>query len=712
MQGPLPVPVAHVDETPQQRGARLEQAAYQLVRKLFDLSDEVELKDLHRQHNGFQYGFDILFTYQDAFGVETTCLLECKDYQNNPIPEADVSAKLSSAQDMNRIIDHWILLSPNSTASNTLNRAYQKWLATDKWYPILDIQFWTPDNGIDQLFGLFPDLYRQFYASDPPELTNEERSAILKDWKDKLVPVPHLPPAWRRYLHDPEWMLTHSELDAVSLQNYRRFYPNRAPSRLLDGGGQLIDGSAEEYILKWLEREDSFYALLWGDFGDGKSFFTYILARYVAERFLRSPETGWIPLRFSLQTLSSGKDGRQFLEERLKEFDADIALWNQVKLETNYRFFILLDGLDEMSLDMSDSSVLDNLIRLEHLLTQFAGCKVLVTSRKMDGHTDCVRDRVLEALHQPLVLHMAPIPLEDRLACLERMANSPERRANLEKIRTTHDLIGLAAKPLFLNMIEAQLDNKKIHAMDMVDIYQDYAEQTLARSYEYHLELERNHTSPTAVRSRMFRMLERLALCMQEFGTDSISLQEFKTKIGRDDLAQVLWDSEGPSSQKASEDADRRFTGRTLLKCDHMELELVDLSGKSPASTIYPHLRRISCLCASARSDTTGIILSGDEQGCVERFYVSFNQTTGQWDFVPGGEITDCEKPVKNIAVDAAGRAYAAASAGAIVRYASSGAEHFGADAVYHLELKCAGARIEGVQPQEQYQILKYAGAY
>ena len=215
--------MAHVDETPQQRGARLEQAAYQLVRKLFDLSDEVELKDLHRQHNGFQYGFDILFTYQDAFGVETTCLLECKDYQNNPIPEADVSAKLSSAQDMNRIIDHWILLSPNSTASNTLNRAYQKWLATDKWYPILDIQFWTPDNGIDQLFGLFPDLYRQFYASDPPELTNEERSAILKDWKDKLVPVPHLPLAWRRYLHDPKWMLTHSELDAVSLQNYRRF---------------------------------------------------------------------------------------------------------------------------------------------------------------------------------------------------------------------------------------------------------------------------------------------------------------------------------------------------------------------------------------------------------------------------------------------------------------------------------------------------------
>ena len=61
--------------------------------------------------------------------------------------------------------------------------------------------------------------------------------------------------------------------------------------------------------------------------------------------------------------------------------------------------------------------------------------------------------------------------------------------------------------------------------------------------------------------------------------------------------------------------------------------------------------------------------------------------------------------------VDVAGRAYAAASTGAIIRYASSGAEQLSADAAYHLELKCTGALIEGVQPQEQYQTLKHAGA-
>ncbi len=53
-----PVPAAHIDETPQQRGARLEQAVYQLIRKLFELSDGIELKVLRRQRSGIQYGFD------------------------------------------------------------------------------------------------------------------------------------------------------------------------------------------------------------------------------------------------------------------------------------------------------------------------------------------------------------------------------------------------------------------------------------------------------------------------------------------------------------------------------------------------------------------------------------------------------------------------------------------------------------------------------
>lgn len=412
----------------------MERATKELLRSLFELSDDLTLDELHSQLGGTQYGFDITFTYRDCRNTQVTCHVECKNLQDSPLTVGHISQKLSDVQDEGMLVDHWIAISPNGTVTPALNNKHKKWLLNDKWYPVLDIQFWTTDNRVDKLFELFPDLYRQFYASEPPERTEEERCTALKEWKERLAPVPHLPQAWREYLRKPEWMLTYAESDSDSLEDYRKAYPNRVPSRLLDAGGQLIDGSAEAYISKWLERDDSFYALLWGDFGDGKSFFTYVLARYVAEQFLRSPNAGWIPLRFSLRTLSgNNKDKRQFLEDRLKEFSADLASWKQITIDTKYRFFIILDGLDEMSLDMSENAVLQNLVRLGHMLQQFNGCKILVTSRKMDSHTDRIRERVLKALHQPLILHMAPVSLEDRLAFLERLANTSARRPGWRK---------------------------------------------------------------------------------------------------------------------------------------------------------------------------------------------------------------------------------------------------------------------------------------
>lgn len=132
-------------------------------------------------------------------------------------------------------------------------------------------------------------------------------------------------------------------------------------------------------------------------------------------------------------------------------------------------------------------------------------------------------------------------------------------------------MIGLAAKPLFLNMIRAQLDNEDICEMDVTDIYQDYAERALGHDHEYHLELEGDFTSSNEVCAHMCFMLEQMALCMQELGTDSISLDTFKRKTGRDNLAQALWDSVGQSSGRTAEDADHRVASRSLLKRDNTD---------------------------------------------------------------------------------------------------------------------------------------------
>lgn len=560
----LPLPPAG---TPQERGARLELAAKVLIQNLFAQNGEYELESLRLQTAGTQFGFDLLLTYLDSAGVRVTCAVECKNYQSI-IGTGEVTGKLSELQSLDREIEHWILISPNSKVNNQLLNMRKQWQERDQWYPILDIQFWTPDENVEELFRLFPELHAQFYQSPPgglPGKSEAERAEILERWRRKLAPVPHLPPQWKAYLRDPDLLLTQIESDQRTKRDYRSLYLCHAPIRLLDEQEQPIGGFAEDYLLQWLERPGQPCALLLGDFGDGKSFFTYVLARKLAENFSRSPRAGWIPLRLSLRELGDRPmRPREFLNQRLQEFQSDVFAWNQVSRE--YRFLIMLDGLDEMSLGMHDGAVLDNLSKLEGLMEQFREHKLLVTSRKMAIYADKVRERILDALEQPEVLHLAPVAPGDRVAFLERLADTPERKNRLLKIRSTYDLLELAAKPLFLSMMRLQLDSDDIHAMDASGIYQDYAERVLTLKYNYQLSLPGDHTSRKTVRDRMLYLLEELALCLQQSGADSISLADFKARLETPDLAQQLWDS--AAGEETAEDADNRLSNRSLLKYD------------------------------------------------------------------------------------------------------------------------------------------------
>jgi len=116
-------------------------------------------------------------------------------------------------------------------------------------------------------------------------------------------------------------------------------------------------------------------------------------------------------------------------------------------IQRNYRFLVILDGLDEMSLGMHDTAVLENLGRLEELIEQFNGHKLIITSRKMAIYADKIRERIMDCLHRPEVLHLAPITQKDCLAYLKKFTETPQRKERLLKMQNTHDLLGLAAKP-------------------------------------------------------------------------------------------------------------------------------------------------------------------------------------------------------------------------------------------------------------------------
>lgn len=393
--------------------------------------------------------------------------------------------------------------------------------------------------------------------------SEERRRTILAKWQDKLSPVPYLPSNWMHYLREPGYLLTGQETDLDTIRRYDALYSCRAPIGLLDQHELPMDHTAEHYFLQWLRRPNSPCALLLGDFGDGKTFFTYTLARRLAKDFLESPEQGFIPLRISLQRLGEQRsEPRDILNNRMKEFSDGLKDWN--KVQGRYPFLIILDGLDEMSQSMSDTAVLENLSVLESLMEQFRGYKLLVTSRKMVIYSDRIRRRILTSLGNPEVLHLAPVTPQDRIAFLQQMADTPQRKQRLNQIRQTHDLLGLASKPLFLDMMRVQLDSNRVQSLDSAGIYLYYAKEVLRRKQQY-LALQGDTTHPDDIRKGLLKLLEKLALCLYRQGTESISLEDFRVQIGQNDLAEYLWDS---ADMAQEEDTDRRVGDRSLLKYD------------------------------------------------------------------------------------------------------------------------------------------------
>lgn len=565
-----PYPAAAPSGTPQARGSQLEQVTKELLRQLFSIPDEGNqhcLDDLHVQGSGYQFGFDIAFTYRDAYGATVSCLVECKHYQGGNIKLNDIAGKLISANAQDRRIDHWLLISPHGKVSNELWLLQKQWQESGKWYPILDIQFWTADQEVGELFALFPQLYQQLYdtnpKNDPAGWSEERRRTALAKWREKLSPVPYLPRHWMNYLREPRCLLVEQEADLTTAHRYEALYDCCVPMGLLDQNELPVDGTAEEYFLGWLRREDSPCALLLGDFGDGKTFFTYTLARRLVKDFLASPDQGFIPLRISLQRLGDQPSAcRDVLNARMREFSDGVREWNEV--QGRYSFLIVLDGLDEMSQSMSDAAVLENLSILEEFIPQFKGHKLLVTSRKMVIYSDRIRRRLMTALNCPEVLHLAPVTPKDCMRFLQKMANTPSRQQRLTQIRQTHDLLGLAAKPLFLDMMRLQLDGGHVESMDSAGIYLHYAKEVLRRKQKQ-LALLGDTTHPGDIQERLLDLLEKLAVCLYRQGVESISLNDFKAQTGQSDLAERLWDC---ADMAQEEDTDRRVSNRSLLKYD------------------------------------------------------------------------------------------------------------------------------------------------
>jgi Leucine-rich repeat (LRR) protein/Flp pilus assembly protein TadD len=559
-------------KTSEQKGEELEQLVMILFRDFFNSFREtcniIPLKE-RQQSRGFQFGYDLEFICELKGSKKLKLFIECKNKSGN-IRLKDIADKLDFIKADHHFsdVDHWILISPRATPSTDLDRTLKLWEKADE-YPF-NVQIWSSETHVADFFAVNHGIYDQFFKPlkgdiHPRDWDEKRKKENLEFWKKRLAPPLRLPKGWKGYLRDPNKLILRG--DPSDLDN---LYKHHVTLKCKDETGTELSQTLVEKIMEWLEKPfntDPSLILL-GEFGDGKTVFTYLLSRKLAEDFLSSPSTGWIPIRFSLKDfgLETVRDSRDFVRRRLEEFGADIDGWNTLKL-SQFKMLAILDGFDEISKKLDHKTVLKNINDLIECYTnEFYKVKLLITSRKHFFENQQDKERLIMRIGNPQLLHLAPIDrrtTEDYLNQYAKEINSEEK---FKQLKNYHDPIGLASKPLYLEMVKFSLKDLPEEDLNELALYETYTRQSLERKEDY-LEDEKLETPPEMVVKNMLAILEEIAIKLHQSNEEFVYLSEFK---GANELKKRLWKmivyDEAIMEEVTRDDEKTRIAVRSLLR--------------------------------------------------------------------------------------------------------------------------------------------------
>lgn len=550
---------ADEEEPPEKKGDKLERAVARLFGAFFDFGEDIPWK-IRRQKRGTQGGYDLSIEWTEKCEVTTAqrvrCHVECKNYKNGITPK-EVAEKLLSEPQQPPLIEHWILISPRANPSNELNRLLEQW-QKDGRFPF-EVQIWCPETGVAEFFGLEPDVYDQFsspFSLEPHPRTWDEirRAEVREKWKTLLKAPLRLPKGWPEYVRDPSKLCSPPE-DANELSTT---FDNYVPMRCRNTAGALLEKPLSAYIEEWLTQREKPVLFLLGEFGDGKTCFTYVLARHLLNGWERNRETGWLPLRLTLKKFPG--NGREFLRRRLEEFNAEVGGW--LELGKSFNQLVILDGFDEMSVRLDPAAVTKNIGDLLACAKEFEGCKLLITSRTHFFENRQDAQRLMARLGDPPVYHLAPIERQEVTRHLVGTVSGEEARRLLDRVKQMSDPIGLAGKPLFLEMLKEVLSSPSLpRDLNVLVLYERYIEQALTRKSEL-LDDPDLLAHPQATVQNLQRILGEIAEELQRTGQGYVSLNKYQAKNARP-FAQLLWKLSG--SSEADRDARSRVGARSLL---------------------------------------------------------------------------------------------------------------------------------------------------
>ena len=552
--------------SPQQLGALLEQATVDLFARFFAVEPDTILSRLRRQGAGTQFGHDIeaAWTWTVAGNPAVRCHVECKNLDRR-VTVDDIAGKLAQQKHHHRgiQIDHWILISPHHDVANDLPGMLEAWDQQSE-YPF-SVQIWSPETRVREMFALEPAVYEAVYGRLP---THEEVSAsgeAVELFRQRLAPRLRVDTVWRRYLDQPGAFCFVNE----DSRHFDELYGSHLPLKAADGRGALLDGTLMDQVTGWARDDAATPMLLIADFGEGKSVFTYCLMRQLSEEFRAAPDGALFPLRIPLREFREAGSARGLLERRLAEIGVTLADWRT--LTKQVRTLVILDGFDEMSADLSPAAITANLRDIRSCLTEFSGAKILVTSRQrvLDGSRDW--KRTLDRLGQPQIMRIASGPRRQRLQYLEQFATDNASIRALASLRRQYDPIGLAAKPLFLEMIKETLRDLPDDTFSETILYDTYIDKSLQTKWELLADPDEELTSDELI-GNLKEILEDVAVRLQETNGAYLFLRDYQDNDDRGKMAKLLWKMrdqpvpQEPFPLAAQDDAANRVGIRSLLK--------------------------------------------------------------------------------------------------------------------------------------------------
>lgn len=404
------------------------------------------------------------------------CRIELID-TGSPLRLQDLAASLitHSAASSDPQLDHLVFVSPRNDPDSQLAEMISSWNGTGTYSFI--VQVWSPANGFRELIRQRPQLFEYVYGETPQERTASSESLPAALWNERLAPPLRVAASWQRYLKDPALHCLANE----NAEHFNEVYQRQAELRAMDGRGRNLDGTLRDNIMDWLKTDETSLLIL-AEFGEGKSFFTYSLSRHLCEQLVRAPGSGIFPLRLPLRELHKAGGPRQLLEWRLSEIGADLHGWND--LGRQFQTLIILDGFDEMSVELTPKAVRANIIALSQCYEAFKRSKVIITSRGrfFDGGRD--EERLLDRIGRPRAIHIAPVSRGQCIGYLESIATASGNIAKLQHLQRMYDPIGLAAKPLFLQMMSETLAELPSDDFSELILYRTYVKESLSRKID------------------------------------------------------------------------------------------------------------------------------------------------------------------------------------------------------------------------------------